>query len=61
MIINVIKTEKYYQEAMSGLEIIFDSKFGSPEVKQLEVFGRMIGEYEDEHYPVGLQEVNTRI
>ena len=53
MIINVIKTEKDYQEAMSRLEIIFDSKFGSPEGKELEVLGKLIGEYEDEHYPIG--------
>ena len=37
---------------MSRLEIIFDSKFGSPEGKELEVLGRLIGEYEDEHYPI---------
>lgn len=53
MIINVIKTEKEYEEAMNRLEIIFDSKFGSPEGKELEVLGKLIGEYEDEHYLIG--------
>lgn len=45
-----IKTEKDYAFALERLEDIFDAKLGTPEGKELEVLGKMIEEYENEHY-----------
>ncbi len=43
----------YYQKALERLELIFDSKKGSPEGDELEILGVLIEKYEDEHFPIG--------
>ncbi len=53
MTIKPIKTEKDYQDALSRLESIFDSKKGSAQGDELEILGILIEKYEDEHFPVG--------
>ena len=53
MIIKPIKNKKDYQNALERLELIFDSKKGSPEGDELEILGILIEKYEDEHFPVG--------
>ena len=53
MTIKPIKNEKDYHQALERLEMIFDSKKGTPEGDELEVLGILIEKYEDEHFPVG--------
>ena len=54
MEIRPIKTEKDYNKALQRLEIIFDSKNGSPEGDELEVLGILIDKYENEKFPISL-------
>ena len=54
MDIKPIKTEKDYQRALERLEVIFDSKTGSPEGDELEVLGILIDKYENEYFPISL-------
>ena len=54
MEIKPIKTDKDYKLALERLEIIFDSKKGSPEGDELEVLGILVDQYENEHFPIGL-------
>ena len=49
MTIKPIKTNKDYQNALKRLEVIFDSKKGSPEGDELEILGILIEKYEDEY------------
>ena len=53
MTIKPIKTNKDYQNALKRLEVIFDSKKGSPEGDELEILGILLEKYEDEHFPIG--------
>ena len=53
MVIKPIKTKKDYQQALSRLEIIFDSKKGSANADELEILSMLIDNYENEHFPVG--------
>lgn len=52
MTIKPIKNETDYQEALKSLELIFDSKKGSPKGDELEILGILIEKYEDEHFPI---------
>jgi HTH-type transcriptional regulator/antitoxin HigA len=54
MNIKPIKSEKDYNDAMARLEVIFDSKKGSPEGDELEILGILVDQYENEHFPIGL-------
>lgn len=54
MEIKPIKTGNDYNQALERLEIIFDSKNGTPEGDELEVLGILIDRYENEHFPIGL-------
>jgi HTH-type transcriptional regulator / antitoxin HigA len=54
MKIKPIKTDKDYQDALSRLEVIFDSKLGSKEGDELEILGILIENYENEHFHIGL-------
>ncbi len=49
-----IKTKKDYQAALERLEVIFDSKKGSPQGDELEILGILIDQYESEHFPIDL-------
>jgi HTH-type transcriptional regulator/antitoxin HigA len=53
MTIKPIKTKKDYQNALERLELIFDTKKGSPEGDELEILGILIEKYEEEHFPIG--------
>lgn len=50
--IRAIKTDADYEAALARVEEIFDSEPGSPEFDELEVWGTLIGAYEDENHPV---------
>lgn len=52
MNIRPIKTEADYREALSRLEVIFDSAIGTPESDEADVLGLMIDEYEKKHYSI---------
>ena len=52
MMIRAIKTDADYEAALARVEEIFDSEQGSPEFDELEVWGTLIGAYEDENHPV---------
>ena len=54
MNINLIKTENDYNEALKRLEVIFESKKGTPEGDELELLGILIDQYENEHFPISL-------
>jgi HTH-type transcriptional regulator / antitoxin HigA len=54
MNINLIKTKNDYKQALERLEIIFDSKKGTPEGDELELLGILIDQYENEHFPIDL-------
>ncbi len=53
MTIKPIKSEKDYNDAISRLELIFDSKKGSVDGDELEILGILIEKYENEHFPIG--------
>lgn len=50
--IRAIKTDADYEAALARVEEIFGSEPGSPEFDELEVWGTLIGAYEDENHPV---------
>ncbi len=50
--IRAIKTDADYEAALARVEEIFDSEPGSPEFDELEVWGTLIGAYEDENHTV---------
>jgi len=50
----VIKNEKEYQKALSGLEKIFNAKKGTKEGDELELLSLLIDKYEQEKYPIDL-------
>jgi len=54
MKLKVIRTEKDYQEALTRLEKIFDSKPGSNNGDELEILSILIDQYEKEHFPIDL-------
>jgi HTH-type transcriptional regulator/antitoxin HigA len=54
MNINLIKTENDYNEALERLEVIFESKKGTPEGDELVLLGILIDQYENEHFPISL-------
>jgi HTH-type transcriptional regulator/antitoxin HigA len=54
MEIKPIKTENDYKQALERLELIFDTKIGSPEGDELEVLGILIDKYENEKFPISL-------
>ena len=47
-----IKTKKDYLQALNRLEEIFDAKRGTPEGDELEIFGMLIDQYENETFPI---------
>ena len=49
---NIIKTTEEYKTDLERLEIIFDAKLGTPQGDELEVFARLIDEYEKEHFSI---------
>lgn len=53
MTIKPIKTKKDYQQVLTRLEAIFDSKKGSPNGDELEILGMLVDNYENENFPVG--------
>jgi HTH-type transcriptional regulator/antitoxin HigA len=52
MKLKAIKTEQDYHQALERLEIIFDSKDGTPQGDELEVLGILIDQYEKEYFPI---------
>ncbi len=53
MTIKPIKTEKDFQDSLKRLEVIFDSKRGTPEGDELEILSILIEKYENEKFPIG--------
>lgn len=49
---NPIKTKEEYTQALERLEVIFDSKKGTPEGNELEILGVLIEQYENENFPI---------
>lgn len=49
---NTIKTKEEYTQALERLEVIFDSKKGTPEGNELEILGVLIEQYENENFPI---------
>ena len=52
MAIRPIKTKKDYQKALDRLDVIFESKPGTPQGDELEVLGILIDSYERANYPI---------
>jgi len=53
MNIKPIRTKKDYEQALSRLEVIFDSKKGTDKGDELEILGMLIENYENEKFPIG--------
>jgi HTH-type transcriptional regulator / antitoxin HigA len=53
MNIKPIRNKKDYEQALSRLEVIFDSKKGTANGDELEILGMLIENYENEKFPVG--------
>ncbi len=53
MNIKPIRTKKDYEQALSRLEVIFDSKKGTDDGDELEILGMLIENYENEKFPIG--------
>ena len=54
MEIKLIKTEKDYNQALERLEVVFDTKKGTPEGDELELLSILIEQYENTHFPIDL-------
>ncbi|MFO8030756.1 MAG: helix-turn-helix domain-containing protein [Cyclonatronaceae bacterium] len=52
MQIRPIHTNKDYQEALSRIEILLDSRPGSAEADELEILGLLVNEFERKHFPI---------
>tara|TARA_R110002072_G_scaffold302301_2_gene484652 strand:+ start:372 stop:728 length:357 start_codon:yes stop_codon:yes gene_type:complete len=52
MKISPIRNEKDYQKALERLELIFDTKLGTPDGDELEILSILIDRYENEHFPI---------
>ncbi len=65
MTIKPIKTKKDFQAAMNRLDVIFDSKAGTPTGDELEILTMLIEKYEDEHvqidYPDPIEAIKFRM
>ena len=53
MNIKPIRTKKDYEQALTRLEVIFDSKKGTDEGDELEILAMLIENYENKKFPVG--------
>ncbi len=51
-----IKTKEEYTQTLERLEVVFESKQGTPEDDELEILGRLIEECENEHFPIDFPE-----
>ena len=54
MNIKPIRNETDYQKALERLEVIFDSKRGTPEGDELEILAIVVDNYENEQFPIGM-------
>jgi HTH-type transcriptional regulator/antitoxin HigA len=52
MNIRPIKTNNDYEQALARLEVIFDAKKGTEEGDELELWGVLIDNYENEAFPI---------
>jgi len=52
MQIRPIHTNKDYQEALSRIEILLDSRPGSAEADEQEILGLLVDEFERKHFPI---------
>jgi HTH-type transcriptional regulator/antitoxin HigA len=52
MNIKPIRTKKDYEQALTRLEVIFDSKKGTDKGDELEILGMLIENYENENFPI---------
>ena len=57
--LQVIKTERDYQNALMRLEIIFDAKKGSTEGDELELLSLLIDNYEKENQLEDFRDSNS--
>ena len=53
MNIKPIRSQKDYDQAITRLEVIFDSKKGTDNGDELEILGMLIEKYENEKFPIG--------
>ena len=65
MTLKPIKTKKDYENALKRLDIIFDSKPGTPQGDELEILSILIERYEDEKltidYPDPIEAIKFRM
>jgi HTH-type transcriptional regulator/antitoxin HigA len=48
----ILKTESEYNKALERLDAIFDVKPNSLNFEEAELFGLLISNYENKHYPI---------
>ena len=48
----ILQTEAEYQAALAVLETLMDAAPGSPEEEELDLYARLVEQYEQEHFPI---------
>jgi len=65
MEINIIKTEKEYEEALKAIDNLLDAKENSSEAEKLEILSILVEDYENKYYkievPDPIEAINFRI
>ncbi len=56
-----IRTEADYKQALSRIDQLMGSEYGSPEGEELDVLVTLVESWEDEHYPMGYPEPHEAI
>ncbi len=60
-VINAIRSESDYDDALARIEEIFCAEAGTPESDYCEVLVCLVESYEHEHYPIGLPSVSAAL
>lgn len=57
----ILKTEEEYRQALARVHELMQAEPGTPEMDDLELFARLVEDYELEHYPIDLPDPVTAI
>lgn len=52
ILINPIKTELDYEEALERIYVIFDAKLNTPEGDELDILATLVQKYEESNYAI---------
>ena len=54
MVAKLIKTEEDYKQALDRIHGLMDAKAGTAEADELELIAKLVSDYEEEEFPIGL-------